>query len=172
MQHQLYDIYSYLQGRNVKKIVILTATLLTLSLPTLAQESPVEEMFRVMEIDKQMSGGFEAMMPIHNQMANHYNLDAAQRDELKEVFRSWFNNDLDREKIKNEIKVLYTQAFTNEEIIEVTNFYKTRVGQKFLAKNAELMQLTAQIGMQEGKAKEMLLMKRMDSFFEKHNIKR
>ena len=156
-----------------RHLLLLSAALVSpMSLVAATKTESVEKLLQVMQMEKQMSGGFEAMMPIHNQMANHYNLDAAQRDELKEVFRSWFNNDLDREKIKNEIKVLYTQAFTNEEIIEVTNFYKTRVGQKFLAKNAELMQLTAQIGMQEGKAKEMLLMKRMDSFFEKHNIKR
>ncbi len=59
----------------MKKFQLLPLLLFILSTPIVAQESPIDEMFRVMSIDKQMAGGFEAMLPVVDQIANNYNLD-------------------------------------------------------------------------------------------------
>ncbi len=143
----------------------------TFSTAALAQNKPIDEMFKVMSMDKQMSGGFEAMLPMIDQMTIKFKLDSEQKEELKNVFRTWFNEDLDREKMKNEFKRLYASNFTDAEIVKITEFYKTPVGVKFLEKSSHLMQQGAQIGMEEAQAKQAKLMERMQAFLVKHDIK-
>ena len=143
----------------------------TLSTQTMAQETAVDEMFRVMSMDKQMAGGFEAMLPVVDQMAAKFKLDSQGKEELKDIFRTWFNEDIDRLKVINEIKKQYTKAFTDEEINKITKFYQTPVGKKFLEKSPEFMQLGAQVGMQEAQIKQAKLMERVKPFLEKHGIK-
>ena len=145
--------------------------ILALSAPVVAQEKPIDEMFKVMSMDKQMAGGFEAMLPIVDQMSANFQLDQKGKEELKEVFRVWFNEDVDREKIISEIKMQYAQAFTDDEIKKITEFYKTTVGQKFLAKSPQLMQSGAQVGMREAQLKQAKLMERVKSFLDKRGIK-
>jgi len=137
----------------------------------MAQESPVDEMFRVMSMDKQITGGFEAMLPVIDQMTAQFKLDVQGKEELREIFRIWFNKDIDREKMIGDVKNLYSQTFTNDELREVTKFYQTQVGKKFLEKSAQLMKVSAQIGMQEAQSKQVLLMERVKPFLEKHGIK-
>lgn len=144
--------------------------LLTLSAPTMAQEEPIDEMFRVLSMDKQMKGGFEAMLPVLDQMAANFKLNAEGKAELKEIFRTWFDEDIDRTKIMSEIKKLYSDSFTDDEISKVTAFYQTPVGKKFLEKSTTLMQQGAQIGMQEAQSKQVKLMERIKPFFEKYSI--
>jgi hypothetical protein len=137
----------------------------------MAQESPVDEMFRVMSIDKQLTGGFEAMMPVIDQMTSQFKLDSEGKEELRGIFRKWFNEDIDREKIIREVKKLYSQTFTKDELRQVTKFYQSSVGKKFLEKSALLMQTGAQIGMEEAQTKQVKLMERVKPFLEKHGIK-
>jgi len=155
----------------VKKALILPLMFFTLSAPIMAQESPVDEMFRVMSMDKQMIGGFEAMLPVIDQMTAKFSLDNEGKKELREIFRTWFNEDIDRSKVMSEMKQLYSQAFTNDEISEITKFYQTSVGKKFLEKSTQLMQLAAKIGMKEAQSKQVKLMERVAPFLEKHGIK-
>lgn len=143
----------------------------TLSAPTMAQEAPIDEMFRVMSMDKQMSGGFEAMLPVIDQMTTKLKLDSEGKAELREIFRAWFNEDIDRSKMLSEMKKQYTQAFADDEISQITKFYQTPVGKKFLEKSPQLMQLCAQIGMKEAQNKQVKLMERVKPFLEKHGIK-
>jgi len=143
----------------------------TFAAPTLAQETPIDEMFRVMSMDKQMAGGFEAMMPMIDQIAVKSKLDNEGKEELKEIFRAWFNEDIDHPKIMSEVKKLYSQSFTDDEISKITKFYQTPVGKKFLEKSAKLMQFGAQIGMQEAQSKQTHLMDRINPFLEKHGIR-
>jgi hypothetical protein len=85
----------------------------------MAQEKPIDEMFRVMCMDKQMEGGFEAMLPMIEQMTVQFKLDNEGKEELKGIFRVWFNEDIDRSKITSEIKKQYSQTFTDTEIKEI-----------------------------------------------------
>ncbi len=155
----------------MKKVLVLPLMLLTLSTSTIAQETAVDEMFRVMSMDKQMTGGFEAMLPVVDQMASNYKLDSKGKEELKGIFRAWYNEDIDRLKVISAIKKQYSQAFSDEEIKEITKFYKTPVGKKFLEKSPQLMQLGAQAGMQEAQIKQVKLMERVKPFMEKYGIK-
>ncbi|MFB2636996.1 DUF2059 domain-containing protein [Shewanella bicestrii] len=155
----------------MKKFQLLPLLLFILSTPIVAQESPIDEMFRVMSIDKQMAGGFEAMLPVVDQIANNYNLDNKAREELKGIYRAWFNEDIDRPRVINELKKLYSKDFTNEEIITITEFYQTPTGKKLLEKTPQLMQTGAKIAMQEAQEKQTKLIERIRPFLAKHGIK-
>jgi len=137
----------------------------------MAQEKPIDEMFRIMSIDKQMEGGFEAMLPMIDQMTAQFKLDDEGKKELIGIFRAWFNEDIDRSKIISEIKKQYLQVFTDAEIKEVIKFYQTPTGKKFTEQSPELMKLGAQVGMQEAQLKQVKLLERFKPFFEKHGIK-
>lgn len=69
------------------------------------------------------------------------------------------------------MKDLYANNFTEKEIEEVTKFYQSETGQKFLEKSPELMKLGVQVGMNEAQSKQAQLLNRLKPFFEKHNIK-
>jgi len=155
----------------VKKFLILPLMAFTLSATTMAEEAPIDQLFSVMSMEKQMSGGFEAMMPMIDQMAVKFKLDNEGKEELKSIFRSWFNEDIDRTKMITEMKNLYSKTFTNEEISQITKFYQTPVGARFLEKSPQLMQLGVQIGMKEAQSKQFKLMERVKPFIEKHRIK-
>lgn len=154
----------------MKKILILPLICLTFTSYVKAESTPIDEMFSVMEIDKQMTGGFEAMLPVVDQMSQQFKLDQAGKEELKEIFRTWFNEDIDRVKIVNQVKAQYSQTFTDQEIKEITKFYKTPTGKKFLQESPKLMQLGAQAGMQEAQSKQVKLMERVKPFLDKHGI--
>lgn len=155
----------------MKKLLILPLIFLFLGSNCFAGSASVEKMFKVMSMDEQLNGGFEAMLPVIDQMAAKFKLDSAGKEELLNIYRAWFNDDLDRSKIKEKIKELYAVTFSDKEIDEITKFYQTETGQKFLKKSPELMKLGAQIGMAEAQAKQSQLLNRLKPFLEKHNIK-
>lgn len=171
--HAIYDNTTHTTYKDLKmnKSLILSLILLTLSMPSLAQKAPIDEMFRVMSIERQMIADFEATLPLIDQMTDQFELDAKGYDELREIFRVWFNEDIDHKKMINEFKKLYLQTFTDDEIREITHFYQTPVGKKFIEKSTELMKLSAQISMQESQSKQAQLMERIDNFLEKRGIK-
>lgn len=111
------------------------------------------------------------MLPIVDQIATNYKLDNKAKEELKGIYRAWFNEDVDRPRVINELKKQYSEAFTNEEIIKITQFYQTSTGKKLLEKTPQLMQTGAQIAMQEAQTKQSKLIERIRPFLAKHGIK-
>ncbi len=154
----------------MKKTLLFPIMLLIFTSLSIAQERPIDEMFRVMGIEKQMVGGFEAMLPLIDQMAARFSLDTQGKEELKEIFRKWFEEDIDRKKLAHDFKGIYLESFSDSEIREITKFYKTPVGQKFLEKTPALMKAGAQLGMQEGQFKQAQLMERVKPLLKKYGI--
>ncbi len=132
------------------------------------KNTSIEKMFAIMGIDKQFSGGFEAMLPVVDSLATRLQLDANAKEELKNIYRKWFDNDIDRNIMKTKLVDIYSEAFNETEINGLIAFYQSPIGQKFLNKSPELMKLGAQIGMQEAQSKQHLLMERLQPFLEKH----
>jgi len=124
-------------------------------------------MFQITGMDKQMTGGFEAMLPVVNQLSAQLQLNSEEAEELKTIYRDWFEHDVDRQLIIDKIIELYDEAFTIEEIQILTDFYKTPTGQKFIKQSPELMKAAAEVGMQEAQNKQCKLMERLQSFIEK-----
>ncbi len=170
--HVYLSLYKEITMKKLLSICAFSLLILTnLSYAEEQATSPVERMFSVMDMDKQMTGGFEAMLPVIEQMAAQLKLDAAAKEELKNIYRDWFKYDFDQQAILAELVEVYSENFTDKEINELTAFYETPTGQKFLAKSPELMQIGAQLGMQEGQLKQGLLLERLQPFMAKHQNK-
>lgn len=128
-----------------------------------------QKLLTVIEVDKQMLGGFEAMLPIVNQLANKLKLNAQETEELKGIYRDWFENDMDRVKMRIEMAKLYSNHFTMSEMKQIIDFYGTPVGKKLIQQSPELAKLGAQIGMEEAQNKQHLLIEKLTPFMEEHS---
>ena len=71
-------------------ILIITVCSHSYADPSSDNTSSIEEMFKLMGVDKQMNGWFEAMLPMVNQMATQLQLNTDQVEQLKNIYRDWF----------------------------------------------------------------------------------
>lgn len=148
------------------KTLITTITLITA--PICLKAYAVNELMVVMEIDKQMNGGFEAMLPAVDQLALQLSLNEEEKKELLDIYRAWFEEDIDRKKLVDGTADLYRQAFSEDEIKEMLQFFSTPTGKKVVKESPALMQKGAQLGMVEAQEKQALLLERLSPFIEKH----
>ncbi|TKF76801.1 DUF2059 domain-containing protein [Vibrio kanaloae] len=130
-----------------------------------------ERLLKVMKVEKQLSGGFEAMTPMIDQLANSLQLNKSETEELVNIYRDWFLNDIDRQRIIDELAILYSQTFSQQEIESIIIFYSTPEGQKFIEKAPALMHAGAQLGMQEAELAHPQLIEKLTPFLEKHHAK-
>jgi len=137
-----------------------------------ASEELVQKLFGVTNIEKQMLGGFETMMPMVNRIAKRFSLDAGEKKKLKAIYRTWYKEDLNREKLADQLAGLYQTTFTDEELRKMIEFYSSPTGKKVVTETPELMQKASRLGRQEAKSKQDLLMKRLKPFLQKHRGKR
>ena len=142
-------------------IIVLTLFSYSCGKTPIDKSSSIEKMFQLVGIERQMGGGFEAMLPIIDQMSSGLQLDAKEKEQLKNIYRDWFENDLDRKAMKEGMVKIYAEAFTAEEVNGLNKFYSSPIGRKFLEKTPELMRLGAQIGMEEAQKKQGKLMERL-----------
>lgn len=155
----------------MKKIlgVVLSVMLAT---PAMAYESEhiqsAQKLMVAMDAESQMVGGFEAMLPTIENMAVQMNLSATEMEELKDIYRDWFYNDIDRDKINYEIAKLYADTFSMQEINDIIAFFHSPTGQKLVSKNPHLAQQGAQIGMIEAQNKQQQLIDKLTPFLQKH----
>lgn len=136
-----------------------------------SQIETAEKLLVTMKVDEQMLGGFESMLPIVNQLADNLRLNDEETVELKNIYRNWFNNDLDREGLKRQIAVVYAQTFTVDEMEDVIRFFESPTGKKLVEKSPSLTQKGAQLGMNEAQNKQHLLLEKLTPFIEKHQAK-
>ncbi|UAB71686.1 DUF2059 domain-containing protein [Vibrio sp. SCSIO 43132] len=128
----------------------------------------VSHLLKVMKMEEQLSGGFEAMIPMIDQLANSLQLNKAEKEELTDIYRSWYINDIDRHRIINELANLYSKTFSQKEIEALIDFYSTPTGQKFVEKSTVLVRAGAQLGMQEAERAQPQLIEKLTPFLEKH----
>lgn len=150
--------------------LIMVAVLTAIPIASIANEKQesVNRLFDVMKMEKQLSGGFEAMTPIINQLANRLQLNKAETEELANIYKDWFFNDINRQRIIGELANLYSTTFKQSEIEALTEFYSTPLGQKFIEKSPVLMQAGAQLGIQEAERAQPQLIEKLTPFLEKH----
>lgn len=148
--------------------VVLAFTSVKGQEPTPGALKAAEKLADVIDLKAQMSNGFEAMMPMINNMSEKMKLNPADAKELEGIFRSWFMEDFDHAKIFTETIKLYAQNFTEEELTGLTSFYESPLGRKSLTALPLLMKKGAQMGMAEGQAKQDKLRARLEPFFKKH----
>lgn len=133
------------------------------------KKESVARLLEAMKVEEQMVGGFEAMLPIVNQLSAKLQLDRAETEELKNIYRDWFDNDFDKFYISTQIADVYADTFTHDEIKSMVEFYQTPVGQKLVEKSPELAKIGARFGMEEAQRKQKELLERLGPFIEKHS---
>lgn len=158
----------------MNKVIALVLSLMFVGYAHAYSDSQIEtaeKLLVTMKVDEQMLGGFESMLPIVNQLADNLRLNDEETVELKNIYRNWFNNDLDREGLKRQIAVVYAQTFTVDEMEDVISFFESPTGKKLVEKSPSLTQKGAQLGMNEAQNKQHLLLEKLTPFIEKHQAK-
>ncbi|PJC86021.1 hypothetical protein CSW98_10505 [Vibrio sp. HA2012] len=130
-----------------------------------------EELISVMDIERQMLGGFDAMLPMIDQLSENLQLNDSEKIELTDIYRDWFNNSFDRKKMKSMIINIYSETFSQEELEDMIQFYKTPTGKKVLEKLPGLSKAAMQFGMAEAQDKQSLLIEKLTPFIESHQSK-
>lgn len=123
-------------------------------------------------IKNQTKAGFSAMRPVIEQQAASINLAPAEKEELIQIYKNWYEKDIDHKLIYDKIVSLYAESFTREELVGLTQFYNTPLGKKSLSELPKLMQVGMQIGSFEAKKKFPLLQEKLKPFFEKVSEKK
>ncbi len=126
----------------------------------------VETLFELMHMDQQLDAGFQAMLPMLDQISADMKLDAESRTRLEEVLTDWFHEDVDRQGIMDHAVRLYVETFTLEELDALIAFYESPVGKKFTDSRPRLMREMTQFSMEETQSRQGELMKRLDEFYE------
>lgn len=156
----------------MKKLLVtfaLTATcVLAQAQPGPESMKAAEELTKTVGLEKQMQSSFGAMLPMIQALSQRMQLSPADASELEGIYREWFTKDLDQAKLKDSITRLYAESFTKDELVELTAFYKSPLGQKTLVAMPDLMKKSSLAGMEEAKSKQALLQDRLKPFMEKH----
>ena len=150
---------------------ILAVVLITLTFISNANEQPVDRLFEVMGMEKQLINGFDAMMPIIDQSSASLNLNKNQKQEFINIYKEWFLEDVDQQLIIYKIKSLYEQEFTHYEMEELIKFYQTATGQKLLVKSPVIMEASALVGIEQASKKKAALLQKLDIFYKMYGLK-
>lgn len=122
--------------------ITLLAVLLSFSIASFANsEAEVEaaKLMKVMDMDKVMN----------DSMSNMVDIQIQQQPTLapfKSVMMKFFKKHMSWESLEFEFIYIYSQAFTAQELRELTAFYETPTGKKTIEKMPQLMAQGAQIG--------------------------
>ncbi|MFO0954828.1 MAG: DUF2059 domain-containing protein [Isosphaeraceae bacterium] len=100
-----------------------------------------EELLLTMNVDRQLQSSIEQTIEIQAK-AN------PQLAQLKDVMKKFFEKHMSWEGLKEDMISIYAGAFSEDELKEITAFYKTPTGKKMVAKMPELMSKGMQLGAQ------------------------
>lgn len=98
-----------------------------------------EELFRTMKIDTLLDQSIDTLVKAQVQQ----NPDLAN---VEDVLRQFLGKYMRWDALKPQLVAIYTEAFTEAELREITAFYKTPAGQKAVTVMPELMQKGMAIG--------------------------
>jgi hypothetical protein len=138
----------------MKIVLSILASALFLGLATAQEPTPspktaalAEELLGLFQVDKAMDGAFQQIVKMEEQMPSSKNLTPEEKakrskalqaslEESKKAF-SW-------ETIKPTFIQIYSEVFTEEELQGMIDFFKSPIGQKWIAKQPQLQAATMQ----------------------------
>jgi len=88
--------------------------------------------------------------------------------DIKAAFTDWLEQEIIWDELKPEIAALYVQEFSEAELLEILNFYRTPTGRKAIQKLPALMQEGGKIGQIYAAGKEAALVARMEKVMAKY----
>ena len=124
------------------------------------------DLAEILGLTNQLEQGFDAMMPLIEQQVKQLNLNDEQEAELKEIYKTWYVEDIDHKALAKDIVKIYAETFTAEELEQLIIFYRTPIGQKTLKIFPELFAKDATLGAAEAQKKQAKLLERLQPFFE------
>jgi hypothetical protein len=104
-----------------------------------SQRAAIKELFQVMDLPKTMQSSMDQMLDV--QIKTRPGLKA-----YRDVMRKFLAKHLSYEALENDLISLYAKEFTENEIKEMTAFYKTPVGKKVIKSMPTLLAKGAQLG--------------------------
>ena len=113
-----------------------------------------QELAELLELESQMLGGASAMI-------NAMTQQNPQLVQFEDVILEWAESFMTWETFGPRIVAIYANAFSEQELRELIEFYKTPTGQKTLKVMPDLMTQGAQLGMIEAQARQADLEQRI-----------
>ena len=98
----------------------------------------VDELMETMHMEQQIKESADRMLKVQAQ-------SMPQMAQYQDVMKEFFNKYITWEKLGDKIKQVYKESFTEEEIREITEFYKTDIGQKMARITPEISEKQALI---------------------------
>ena len=146
--------------------LLIPAALLVNASPVLADpashKAAADTLLEQINIRASTNASFDSMVAfMANSVTSGVPLSAPLMAKIETQIKAWINEDVLTPDFFNQISGLYSAAFTEEELKELSAFYQTPLGQKALK---TLPQLTAQgsgIAQKTATAKQPELMKRL-----------
>ena len=159
------------------KRIILAALTLLLCLPTIARaddasrRAKIEELFTLMHIDRTMKqvmdGVLQQVKALSQQQLAGKTISATDQKKLDAFQQKVFdvvNDQMGWKQLEPDYVKLYSDAYSEEEIDGILNFYKSPIGQTMLAKTPELTSKALQLSQQRMKIVQPQLMQLMQDF--------
>jgi hypothetical protein len=121
-------------------VVVISATAPAVRADTQSHRKAAEELFRAMNIDKQMESALNQTLTLQIKQN-------PQLEPYKEAMRKFFAKHISYEALKDDLVQIYVEEFTEEELRQILAFYQTAAGKKMVEKGPALMGKCMQLGM-------------------------
>jgi len=120
----------------------------TLASSNAASSAIIDELFKVMQIEKSMGMIDMQIHEASKRMAESMRITEAQKpifDRFIVRYTALMKDEMSWGKLKGPIAQVYADVYTDAEMKDIIKFYKSPVGQKVLAKMPELMNASIQV---------------------------
>ena len=134
------------------KTILITAALAAFAfLPATAQDekkelTPAETLLKATRFE---SAGIDAAISAFRPVINQFKAEgipAAGIKEIEDAAAAYFHQVMSDPNLKNGVLNLYNQVFTQDELVELIEFYKTPIGQKALIQMPQILGEAMQLG--------------------------
>ncbi|MFC3096030.1 DUF2059 domain-containing protein [Alteromonas sediminis] len=109
----------------------------------------IDRLFTAMQADQMTQQMWTQMQGLFSQMTQDLNVDAAANEIIKQYQKelvSLLQQEMSWEKMAPEIRHIYAQNFTVDEITKMAEFYESPAGQAFVERMPIVMQESMQLG--------------------------
>jgi|GEM_PF-3521885 len=152
----------------MRTVLLLTAALLPLSLVAEEEESPAETLLQVMRYEETALAAARSMFaPFLDEMRAQGTPEAAVR-EVEKAANDFLGKTLLDPALRRQIIELYERRFTESELLELVEFYKTPLGRKVLDELPPIMEESARLGNEAAQKNANEFQQKVAAILEKH----
>ncbi len=149
-------------------LAVCAALTIAVSKPAMADEASHKkatvDLLKLLKIDTQIGAMVDNMRESATAQLDAQNFPAELGQKFEKVINKQFdliNDEIGWDKISGEYISLYMEMFTEEEIVQLNNFYKTDLGQKLVDKMPELFARGMEIGQRRMMSKQVEIQQTM-----------